>query len=338
MRILDYFKDKFLFLFINLMLFLFISIIMIIGNMSIIIIFLIFLIWFLPLLSYILIELIKYKIYYDEISGVLNNLDKKYLLPEVIKKPNFIEGKIIYDVLKDVNKNMHEHVNKYRDIQKDYREYIETWVHEIKTPIASTRLIIENNENSITNSIGYEIKKIEGFIDQVLYYSRSNEVNKDYIVKKFSLKTVVTNTVKKNSRDFIRKKIILDIHKLNGFVYSDSKWIEFILNQIIGNSIKYSKSENAIIKIYSKENKNNTILTIEDNGVGIIDKDVNRVFLKGFTGENGRTYGKSTGIGLYLCKKLCENLGLGLTLTSKYNIGTKVNIIFPIGNNTLIKY
>ena len=268
----------------------------------------------------------------------MDSLDKKYLLSEIIKEPEFIEGKLIYYLLKEANKNMHEHVNKYRDMQSDYREYIETWVHEVKTPIASTRLIIENNQNKVTKIISYEVKKIEAYIEQALYYSRSNDVSKDYIIKELSLASVVRNTIRENSRDFINKRISIDIEAVEGTVYSDAKWLKFILNQVIGNSIKYIREEDGKVKVYSIRNENNIVLTLEDNGIGIVDKDINRVFEKGFTGENGRRVGRSTGIGLYLCKKLTEQLGLGLTLTSKAGEGTKVNIIFPLGRINLLNW
>ena len=110
-----------------------------------------------------------------------------------------------------------------------------------------------------------------------------------------------------------------------------------MINQILGNAIKYSKKENAKIKIYSKKNENNVVLSIEDNGIGIPKQDIRRVFDKGFTGENGRIYGKSTGMGLYICKRLSDKLGLELELSSKYGEGTKVNIIFPVGKITLME-
>ena len=309
---------------------------MLLINISTNIIFMIFCIWFLPLLSFIFVEFIKSKRFYNELNSVMDSLDKKYLLSEIIKEPEFIEGKVIYYLLKQANKNMHENVNKYRDMQSDYREYIETWVHEVKTPIASTRLIIENNQNEFTKSISYEVKKIEDYIEQALYYSRSNDVSKDYIIKEVPLASVVRNTIRKNSRDFINKKISIDMEAVEGTVYSDAKWLEFILNQVIGNSIKYSREEEGKVKVYSIRNENNIVLILEDNGIGIVDKDINRVFEKGFTGENGRRAGKSTGIGLYLCKKLSEQLGLGLTLTSKAGEGTKVSIIFPLGRLNLL--
>lgn len=336
MNIKDYFKDRFLFLLINFILFFIICGIMILINVSSNVILFTFCIWFLPLLSFITVEYIKLKRFYAELTSVMDSLDKKYLLSEMIKKPEFTEGKFVYNLLKDANKNMHEYVKMYRDMQSEYREYIETWVHEIKTPIASTRLIIENNQNEITKNIDYEIRTIEGYIEQVLYYSRSNNVSKDYIIKEVSLPALVKSVIKRNSRDFINKRISVDIGSVEGLVYSDAKWLEFILNQIIVNSIKYSKEKLSKVKVYSIRNENNIVLNIEDNGIGIVNKDINRVFEKGFTGENGRKLRRSTGIGLYLCKKLSEQLGLGLTLTSQAGKGTKVSIIFPLGRTNLL--
>ena len=332
MSIKEYLKDRTLFLLINFILFIILCGIMLLININSVIILLIFCIWFFPVLTYILVEFVKQKMLYNELNSIMDNLDKKYLLPEIMKEPENIEGKLLYDVLRQANKDMHEHVKNYRDRENEYREYIETWVHEIKTPIASTRLIIDNNQNDVTKNINYEIKKIEEYIEQVLYYSRSNNVSKDYLIKEVSLATVVRSVIKKNSRDFISKSITVDIEAVEGTVYSDAKWLEFILNQVIGNAIKYMRERNGKVKIFTIHNENNIVLTIEDNGIGIIEKDINRVFEKGFTGENGRQFGKSTGIGLYLCKKLAQQLGLGLTLTSKTGEGTKVRIIFPLGS------
>lgn len=329
MSIKEYLKDRVIFLLINFILFISICGIMLLININSKIILLIFCVWFFPILTYIMIEFVKQKLLYNELNSIMDNLDKKYLLSEIMKEPAHIEGKLLYDVLRQANKDMHEHVKSYRDMENDYREYIETWVHEIKTPIASTRLIIENNQNNITRNIKEEIKKIEGYIEQVLYYSRSNNVSQDYLIKEVSLAELVRSVIKRNSRDFISKGITIDIEGIEGTVYSDAKWLEFIVNQLIGNAIKYMRASNGRVKIFTIQNENNIVLTIEDNGIGIIEKDINRVFEKGFTGENGRKFGKSTGIGLYLCKKLAEQLGLGLLLTSKTGEGTKISIVFP---------
>lgn len=334
MNIVEYIKERIPFLIINLVLFFIVAIFMYIANVPKSIIIIVFSIWFLPLVSYIVIELIKSKRYFDSINNVLENLDKKYLLPEVIDEANFIEGKILNNILKTLSKDMNERVKYFKDEQLEYREYIETWVHEIKTPISSTKLILENDDSKLSERVNYEIRKVENYIDQVLYYARSSDVSKDYIIKEFDLRAVVMKSIKSNSRDFINKKIKLELKEVSGKIFSDAKWIEFIINQVIVNAIKFSEANKGVVEIYSEEYENNIVLTIKDNGVGISDKDIDRVFEKGFTGENGRRFGKSTGIGLYLCKKLCSKLGLGITITSKVNEGTKVNIVFPKGRFT----
>lgn len=333
----EYFLSKVPYIVINLIVYSLILVIMGIINVSEVIMFVVFLIWFLPLTVYIIIDYFKKKSFFDNINSIIENLDKKYLLPELIKSPNFYEGRVIYETLSDCNRNMHEHVNFYKHLQQEYREYIEAWVHEIKTPISSSKLIIENSESKDKNALGDELRKIEGYINQALYYSRSTDVSKDYIVREFEIKEAIQEVIRNNRRDFINKKISVDVEQVVGKVITDIKWIIFIVNQIIINSIKYSKTNNAHLKAYTTFGKENIILTIEDNGIGIPKNEINRVFDKGFTGENGRKYGKSTGIGLYLCKKLCEKLGLGICLRSVEGEGTEVNIIFPIGDFSNIK-
>lgn len=331
MTIRQFLRDRVEFIMINVFLFIAVAIVLLLVKVNPDLLIFIATIWFGPIISYFILEFMRYKTYLGELQKIMGELDKKYLLPEMIEKPDFAEGRIIHEILSEASKDMHEQVKHHRMVQADYREYIETWVHEIKTPIASIGLIIKNDSNVTTHKIAYESKRIENYIEQVLYYSRSNNVSQDYIVKEFLLKNSVITVVKSHATDFIRKKIALDLGELQLNIYSDVKWVEFILGQVIGNAIKYSKSEEAVLKIYSTRNKHSVVLTIEDNGVGISNKDVGRVFEKGFTGENGRSFGKSTGIGLYLCKKLCDKLGLGISLTSEEGVGTKVNMIFPIG-------
>lgn len=273
----------------------------------------------------------KKKKYYNYLDKMLNQLKEKYLITEVIKKPEFIEGKILYETLEQINKSMHENVNKYKYNVKDYKDYIELWIHEIKIPLATSKMIIENNKNNATRSIEEELDKLENYIDQALYYARSNTVEKDYYIKKSNLKELVNESIKKNKTMLIQEKVEINTHDLNNIIYTDSKWIIFILNQLIQNSVKYKNKERTLeIEMFSKENKDNTILYIKDNGIGIKKNEINRVFEKGFTGTNGRLSNKkSTGIGLYLCKKLCDKLGISIELDSKENEYTIIKIIFP---------
>lgn len=329
MKIKDYFKDKINFLALNGILFLIVTIGMVYTSGSLLVIFYMGITWFLPLVIYFMMDYMRSKKYYGEIQDTITHLDKKYLLPEILEETNFIHGQVLNEILKEVGRAMHEHINYYKDIQDEYREYIETWVHEIKTPIASTKMIIENHENDITNRIDVQVERIENFVEQVLYYSRSDEVSKDYIIKESYLGEIVRDVIKRNHKDFINKKIKLEINHIDHRIYTDSKWAKFILNQILGNAIKYSKEKNGLIRIYAEERKQSIVLCIEDCGVGISEKDIDRVFEKGFTGENGRRFGKSTGMGLYLCKNLCEKLGIGISITSQKDQGTKVSFIFP---------
>lgn len=336
MRIRDYIFSKLPYLIMNFIMYLFLLVIFVIADVDIPTLIFIFIVWFTPLCIYLLIDCINKKRFYDNIESVMDRLDKKYLLPEIIKRPNFYEGSIIYNLLQESNRDMHEHVNYYKNLQSEYREYIEAWVHEIKTPISSSRFIAENSEGKVKNVIGEELHKIQDYVEQALYYSRSTGVSNDYMIKEFDISEAVMSIIRKNRRSLINKRIQVQIEECKGLVITDRKWVEFIINQIVINSINYSKDENQCLKVYAVEKEESLVLTIEDNGVGICEKDVSRVFNKGFTGENGRKFGKSTGIGLYLAKKLCEKLGLGIELKSKEDIGTTVNIIFPLGNLTRI--
>lgn len=279
------------------------------------------------------IEYYNKKTFYNKLEKNLQDLNEKYLISEIIETTNFIEGKILKEVIQDVNKSMIENVNKYKKIQEEYKEYIELWIHEIKIPIATSKMIIENNKSEAGRSIDEELDKVEDYIEQALYYARSNTVEKDYIIGKVELREIVNTAVIKNKNLLITNKVNLDLHGLDRWVYTDSKWMVFILNQIIQNAVKYGRNEDSKLEIFAEEEKEKVILFVKDNGIGIKSSEICRVFEKGFTGENGRIIGKkSTGIGLYLCKKLCEKLEIGLELESEKGVGTKVAITFPMGS------
>jgi len=280
-------------------------------------------------------DYLKRRNFYKNLLFCMRAMDKLYLLSEMVSPPGFYEGNILYEALKLSNKAMNDQIAVYKNSMEEYREYIESWVHEIKTPIASGMLIVENNQSNAVKSIGEEIEKIDAFVEQALFYSRSSSVEKDYIIKGQSLRELVLSAVRRNSKALIQNKVLVEVEDFDFKVYTDSKWIDFILNQIISNSVKY-KSENPKIKFSAERIDTNVSLFIEDNGIGISQKDVGRVFEKGFTGENGRKFKKSTGIGLYLCKKLCEKLGLSISISSKEGEWTRVGIVFPMGGTHLL--
>ncbi|EIF6155032.1 MAG: sensor histidine kinase [Clostridium perfringens] len=330
MNLRDFIKERIVFIIINSLILLFTAILLMVLKVDSFAILFIVIINGAGILTYHIFDYLRKKQYYDEIKENMESLDKKYLISEVIEEGTFTESKLIYEVICKSNKAMNDEIGEFKRGINDYREYIELWVHEIKTPIATCKLLIENNESPLTESIGEEVCKLENYIDQALFYTRSNTLEKDYIIKEMSLSSCVNKVLNNNADSLIKKKVKISLGDLEKQVYSDSKWIEFILGQIISNSIKYMNKEHKELKIYCNENSKYVILNIEDNGAGISEKDISRVFDKGFTGENGRKFGKSTGIGLYLCKKLCKKLGLDITLISEEGKFTRVSIIFPI--------
>lgn len=341
MNIKDYLKDRSLEIFLNFMFFVFVIYILKLSYIERITIHFIVLLWIALTSISILYDYNKKKSYYNQLLLSLQELDKKYLLPVVINEASFLEGKILYKILSITDKAMNEEVNKYKFNQEEYREYLDLWVHEIKTPIAASKLIIENNKNENTLSILEEIEKVESFIEQALYYSKSNELEMDYIIKETNLRKCINNTIKKNKKLIRENKICIDIEDFNEVVYCDSKWIEFILNQIIVNSIKYIGNKNINkklerefpkISIYTKLKGNSLELYIKDNVIGIDKKDLDKVFSKGFTGINGRKIKKSTGMGLYISKKLADKMYLGIEIDSIINKETTVKITFPKSN------
>ena len=156
----------------------------------------------------LLVEYYKKRNFYKMLEERLNALEEKYLISEVMSSPNFIEGKILQDCLQELGKSMIESVDKYKYLQNDYKEYIELWIHEIKIPIATGKMIIENNKSKITKSIDQELNKIDDYVEQALFYARSNNVEKDYYIKKTSLEEVVNDTLIKNKAILLENKVI----------------------------------------------------------------------------------------------------------------------------------
>lgn len=335
MKFRDFIKDKILLIVTVILALISIEILLLAYNIGIIAQIYIAIIIILVVGISIFVEYKNKQHFYNQLKTNMDELNEKYLISEIIKTPNFIEGKILKETIQDTGKSMLENVNYYKNIQEEYKEYIELWIHEVKIPIAASKMIIENNKNSVTKSIDEELDKVENHIEQALFYARSNAVEKDYIINKTNLKEIVSGSILKNKTTLLNEKVALELKDIEQEVYTDSKWATFIINQIIQNAIKYSKKENKKIEIYSKTKNDKVILYIKDNGIGIKKGEITRVFERGFTGENGRIVGqKSTGIGLYLCKKLCDKLGLGIELNSEKDIGTEVRIIFPKNSYT----
>ena len=284
------------------------------------------------LVTYILLFLTdffrKQKFYTDLLTNI-ENLDKAYLVLETLNRPEFYEGELLCQALYEIDKSMNENVRIEKEQLLDNKEYIEMWIHEVKRPLASLVLTLNNQKNILDRKTKNILKRLEDYVDQVLYYVRSENAEKDYFIKEVDLSKVIKNVGIKNMDDLLDNKVEFIVDKTNYKVFTDSKWLEFILNQIINNSIKYKRNiDNSYIKIYVKDNLDITVLIIEDNGIGIKSSDIRQVFDKTFTGTNGREKTTSTGMGLYIAKNLCKKLGHKIEIESKENEYTRVFITF----------
>ncbi|MDR3148863.1 MAG: HAMP domain-containing histidine kinase [Oscillospiraceae bacterium] len=254
--------------------------------------------------------------YYRNLYTLLDSLSEKHYIAEIAATPEFWESKILTDVLQIAGKSMNDAIAENQKDNRDYREYIEMWVHEIKTPISGAKLICENKGYE---DVDAELTKIERYVEQALFYARSGAVEKDYVIKNVELDKIIRSLIKENAKTLIARKIRIDI-QADGAVSADPKWLTFILQQLLDNSVKYGA--NAIRFVFA-----NGVLTVEDDGIGIPPADLPRVFERGFTGENGRGTAKSTGMGLYICKELCRKMGLEISARS--DSGTAVSVTFP---------
>lgn len=271
----------------------------------------------------------RQKRYYEQMLDMAEELDKKYLLSEMLPAGGRQEEKIVSRALYLAGKSMNEYAEGHRRRAKEYKEYIELWIHEVKVPIAAARMLIENHPCEIGGELMAEVERIEGYTEQALFYARSSAVEKDYLIREISLRHLVEETLLQKKKPLIAARAVIRLESLEQTVYSDSKWLAFILGQIVDNSIKYAGDKPPELEIWAGAQKAGVKLFIRDHGIGIPDGETDRVCEKGFTGSNGRKYVKSTGLGLYLCDKLCRRLGHRMEVQSREGEGCTVAIVFP---------
>ncbi|MCY6485804.1 sensor histidine kinase [Clostridium aestuarii] len=297
---------------------------------------------FVFLCIYLSIEYMFRKRYYETIKLIIK--DQKENIINSLPEPKFYEQNLYNKLLENIYEEQNIKIEKLYEDKRDNLEFITSWVHEVKTPIAVSRLIIENSidkpKEVILDSLEDEIDKIDNYVEQTLYYSRTDAFSKDYFIKEVDLEKLIKEIIKKHAKMFINKRIGIDIKDMSLTTTTDKKWLIFIINQVLSNSLKYT-AQGGRIKIIGEKDKKEKRLVIEDDGMGIKQEDIGRVFNKGFTGSNGRENYKSTGMGLYLAKKLARKLGHNITIESTYGEYTRVVIHFPklidyfnVANNT----
>lgn len=283
---------------------------------------------------YLIVDFISKSQYYKQLKKISasDGLDWVNSLPLPVTAEQRIYNELLLNQYQAINRKLSEHQSK----SIENREFITMWVHEIKTPIAASKLIIENSldlpSEEVLYSIEDEIDKIDDFVQMTLFYSRTDDFATDYIINSINLKKVVNECIKREFSSIANKNLNLQLKSLDLHIDSDEKWLGFIIKQILDNAIKYS-NKNGKVSIFGESFEEEVILTIEDQGAGIKEEDILRVFDKNFTGSNGRKYVTSTGIGLYLSQKIARKLGHRITISSDSETGTKVSIHFPLWND-----
>lgn len=332
----EYLKDKRLYLIIGMTIYLVILLVLLAFKVNIEATLAITFTYFIGLITILIVDYIRKKTFYNNFKCKLDSLDQKYLIVEMLQDAYFLEGRILTDALYEIDKSMIEKINEYKMQVKDFKEYVELWIHEVKLPVASLTLMVHNQKGDQSKKLLSQLTRLDNYLEQILYYVRSENAEKDYLITKVNLSKVISNVALKNKDILLAKGIDFVVSDVDIEVLTDSKWLEFIINQIVDNSIKYSKEKNAYIKIVAKEESEVIGLIIYDNGKGISKSDLPRVFDKTFTGTNGRSKSaKSTGMGLYLCRELCNKLGHKIQIISEEGKYTKVTILFD--KNTFLQ-
>nr|WP_312985229.1 sensor histidine kinase [Clostridioides sp.] len=279
--------------------------------------------------TYLSIRYLRKKVFIDKLNDGIDNNNFSEL---TLFKANE-EEKVYINMLKDYHEKCEDILTRSNKDLEENKDMINLWVHDVKIPISIIKLIIEENEDDqfedVLNDINTEVFRIENALERVLYFSRLDSFHKDFFIQDVNIERIVKDVIKKYSTYFIRKKVILELENLDYTVLSDKKWLTFILEQIVGNSLKYISLNNEI-SITCKKTKNYLQLKVEDHGCGIKKEDLCRIFDKGFTGNNGRYNAKSTGLGLYLVKELCEKLKHDIKVESEYGKYTRFTIEFNV--------
>ena len=232
-----------------------------------------------------------------------------------------VEGEDYQQIIRMLIDEHSEFIAKSNKEYMDMVEYYSTWAHQIKTPIASMKLTLQNEDSPLSRKLSNELLRIEQYVEMVMTFLRLNSESTDYVIREYDMDSIIRQALKKFSGEFIERRLSLIYEPLNISVITDEKWLSFVIEQVLSNALKYTPQGS--IKIALETPKK---LSISDTGIGIAEEDLPRVFQQGYTGYNGRTDNKASGIGLYLCKRICTKLGHNIEIRSQVDKGTTVTI------------
>lgn len=268
---------------------------------------------------YLIYQYIRFKMRYRQVSGLEVQGPSKRDMDMQIQPTDFIYLEKIDEQRKEIQRLSNLHTEK----QQDQLDYFTLWLHQIKTPLSAISLLNQNSPSPEAKSISQEILRLEDYTHMALNYVKLEESGSEMDLTEVDVDSVIKKAVKKYSILFIYQKIKLEYEPVEMTVLSDSQWLQTLLEQILSNSLKYTPT--GTVAIY-RDPKQPKLLIIEDTGIGIRSEDLPKIFNKGYSGLNGRLHEKSTGLGLFLSKKICRRLGHDLTIQSELGNGTRVSI------------
>lgn len=236
-------------------------------------------------------------------------------------KTEGIEERDYQQIIQLLGEEYQESQTRNQQKYADMIDYYTVWAHQIKTPIASMRLHLQNEDSVFSRQFSADLFRVEQYVEMVLTFLRLDSDSSDYLIKEYDLDTIIRGAVKKFAGEFIRRKLKLVYEPVNVKVITDEKWLSFVVEQVISNALKYTPSGSVTITFTPEQ-----VLCIQDTGIGIAPEDLPRIFENGFTGYNGRSDKKASGIGLYLCRRICKNLGHEITAQSVVGQGTQIKL------------
>ncbi|WP_019240650.1 MULTISPECIES: sensor histidine kinase [Bacillus] len=277
------------------------------------------------LVGVLFIWLVDYRTYIKERTEMLQHIDSRMSKEEASRGT-------LDEVIEKKQQESTEEIESLRNELREINDYMTHWIHQVKIPIAVLEIISQrvdeiDDDMTISRDIKVELDRITALVEQALYISRAGNYSSDFLIEEINLGKIVKEVIRKNKYLFIYNQINVEMNHLDYTVLSDKKWIKHIIEQIIHNCCKYIAG-NKEITIYIEENEKAIQLHIKDSGIGISASEIDRVFEKGFTGENGRNRTKSTGMGLYISKKIMNKLSHDITIVSERNNGTDVILTF----------
>ncbi len=267
-----------------------------------------------------------------EWKSILDGLDRKYLFTECVPQPKRLYERRLLDLVRLAGRDMTGAVSDAQASQREYQEYVERWVHEIKAPLTAARLICRELDGDTRRKLTAELSQIEAHVERALFYARAKNPEQDCLFRQTELEKIAAQAIENHRSLLIQNGIRVEMENMNCAVYTDEKWAVFILGQLLQNAARYRGAE-PVITLFARPLGRQTRLIVQDNGIGIPAHELPRVFERGFTGSNGRMRGGSTGIGLYLCRKLAVFLELELRMDSQEGAGTTVTLTFPAKEN-----